>query len=69
MVSKLAYETLGDASFAHPTLPVSFNTLFGMLETSVQFVCILIINQTCNCVKIIYGVPSLATPTLNTQSQ
>jgi hypothetical protein len=38
-----------------------------MLETSVQFVCILIINQTCNCVKIVYGVLSLATPTLITE--
>jgi hypothetical protein len=45
---QVAHQTL-DASFAHPTLSESFNTLFGMSETFVQFVCIL-----CNCVIIIY---------------
>jgi len=32
MMGKLPYQTLRDATFAHPTLAESFNNLFGMLD-------------------------------------
>jgi len=32
MMGNLPYQTLRDATFAHPTLAESFNNLFGMLD-------------------------------------